>query len=269
MVFDKDIAMDGSNTAETERNVGGLNLRRKATAAVVIFAASAAIALGVAAWAHPGDSMGSLSGKFGISGGNDACVSLDGLLCIDDNPDAGTTHNMKRGCCSKGFYTGDKGTFYAGKTCGQLGFNGGQKNGIWAEDDTYAEKMCSGGKVGESMGWFSGCRGAEIFSSCKQMLRLRCKSGVSPCNTIADARKREVEATLPESCFEREASKEQCLEDDKCKWCRSHSGSDSCATRDYSQSGSLFACTIDPNAPKNSWGCVAGSYCGGSSSRHL
>jgi hypothetical protein len=268
MAFDGNMVMEGNNTVETEHGVSAGASRRKAVAALITFAASAAIALGVAASVHPGDSMGTAmraSGKFfSISGDNDACVSGDGLFCIDDNPDAGVTHNMKGGCCGKGFYTGDKGTFHAGKSCGQLGFNGAQKRGIWADDDTYAGKMCGGGPIGDIIAPLRpNCRGMEIFASCKQMLRLRCKPGVSPCDNLNDARK--VEPPLPESCFNRKEGKEQCLEDDKCKWCSSSSGgSDSCNPRLYSQTGSSPQCTIDPNEARNQWGCVAGSVCGSS-----
>jgi len=266
MAFDGEVMVEGSSTMEDE-TVGGASLsRRKAVAVALTCAIAAALGLGLAVFVLPSNSLKNtinLSGWALISGDDDACVSADGDFCIDDNPDAGTTHNLKSGCCTQGFYTGNRGQYHSGKTCGQLGFNGGQKNGIWAEDETYAQRMCSGGAVGDRTGYTPSCRGLEIFSSCKQMLRLRCKEGVEPCDNLDNARK--VPPKIPERCFDRKL-KDICLVGDTCKWCKSdrRDYGDSCVTRTYSQSGYLSKCTIDPNAPEQSWGCVEGSFCGGS-----
>jgi len=106
MAFDGEVMVEGSSTMEDE-TVGGASLsRRKAVAVALTCAIAAALGLGLAVFVLPSNSLKNtinLSGWALISGDDDACVSADGDFCIDDNPDAGTTHNLKSGCCTRAF----------------------------------------------------------------------------------------------------------------------------------------------------------------------
>merc|ERR550532_2788227 len=76
-------------------------------------------------------------------------------------------HDLKQGCCEKGAYVGRGGVYQQYATCGQRGFNGGQKVEVMSGGNTYADTMCDqpGAK----------CNGAQVFASCAQILRRRFK----------------------------------------------------------------------------------------------